>query len=492
MALTTTSGTVEVTIPVLDGIPAKRRSLGQLQGNFERQISILESDCHLADPNMDGTHAHSNTSMQEILNESADKLRISYTKWSLRFDQLLEEDTNEANVKEYKDKWKEVSEKYTNAKTLVVRTFTNIKKSTAPQQGPPLQHRNDSDQIFRPVNELKPDPLGKESTPGQFLEWKRRFKSFFLASNLARADILTQQEYFRGSISSELARLLDSIMEDTLPVFPDPLTPNDKSCCMQLLQNELERRFPLTLCRLDLFTVKQGENETFTDFISKLKKKSETADISNFSADSILSYIVLAGCNDQNILEEVLKLSKTPDFESICKVGTNLEVARSIMGALPGIKSPAHNNHLYKITAKKQNNHQLESRYARDHRKQQSSHSKALQKLRDSGCCTRCGQASHKNKEDCPVKKGSLCHNCGRKNHWKFACVFDSHDKDDSDSESESETSENEPENSENESENLETESENSENKSESCEDSDNEDRAQSPISKISQNYYDE
>ena len=83
-------------------------------------------------------------------------------------------------------------------------------------------------------------------------------------------------------------------------------------------------------------------------------------------------------------------------------------------------------------------------------------------------------------------------HNCGRKNHWKFACVFDSHDKDDSDSESESETSENEPENSENESENLETESENSENKSESCEDSDNEDRAQSPISKISQNYYDE
>ena len=86
MASATTSGTAqavaEVTIPALDGIAAKRRSLGQLRGAFERQISILEADCKLADPNKDGTNAHSNTSMLEILDESANRLRISHTKWS--------------------------------------------------------------------------------------------------------------------------------------------------------------------------------------------------------------------------------------------------------------------------------------------------------------------------------------------------------------------------------------------------------------------------
>ena len=123
MASATTSGTAqavaEVTIPALDGIAAKRRSLGQLHGAFERQISILEADCKLADPNKDGTNAHSNTSMLEILDESANRLRISHTKWSLRFDQLLEEDQNEEHIKEYKDKWKELLEKYTMAKTEV-------------------------------------------------------------------------------------------------------------------------------------------------------------------------------------------------------------------------------------------------------------------------------------------------------------------------------------------------------------------------------------
>ena len=48
---------------------------------------------------------------------------------------------------------------------------------------------------------------------------------------------------------------------------------------------------------------------SFTDYVAMVKKKSETADISNFNADNILSYILLSGCSDQGILEEVLKLS---------------------------------------------------------------------------------------------------------------------------------------------------------------------------------------
>ena len=58
---------VNVTIPDLQGIPAKRRSLGQLQGNFERQITVLEADLKIADPNSDGTNARCNDTMIELI-----------------------------------------------------------------------------------------------------------------------------------------------------------------------------------------------------------------------------------------------------------------------------------------------------------------------------------------------------------------------------------------------------------------------------------------
>ena len=91
---------------------------------------------------------------------------------------------------------------------------------------------------------------------------------------------------------------------------------------------------------------------SFSDYIALVKKKSETADTSSFTTDNILSYIVLSGCNDQEILEEVLKLSKNPDFEQIVQIGTNLEVSRSILHALPGAQAPAQNR-AYKVTSNK-------------------------------------------------------------------------------------------------------------------------------------------
>ena len=163
--------------------------------------------------------------------------------------------------------------------------------------------------------------------------------------------IETQKAYFRNCISSQLSNLLDSQISEDLPVFPDPETPEDTSSCMTLLQEELERTHPLTLRRLALFSTKQA-NMSFSDYIALVKKKSETADTSSFTTDNILSYIVLSGCNDQDILEEVLKLSKNPDFEQIVRIGTNLEVSRSILQALPGAQALSQNRS-FKVTGRK-------------------------------------------------------------------------------------------------------------------------------------------
>ena len=117
----------EVTIPELAGILAKRKSLGQYQGSFERQITVLEADTKLADPNGNGTEVHCSEPMLDILEDSHLKLKTAFTKWNLRLNQLLEEDPDENNIEEYRGKWTTMSKKNTEAKTLYVKTITNIK-----------------------------------------------------------------------------------------------------------------------------------------------------------------------------------------------------------------------------------------------------------------------------------------------------------------------------------------------------------------------------
>ena len=120
---------IGVTIPDLVGIAAKRKSLGQFQGAFERQITVLEADCRIADPNLNGTNSHCNEAMLDILEGSRIKLETAFTKWTLRLNQLLEENVDDTNIAEYRVKWENVSKSNTEAKLLLVRTLTNIKKA---------------------------------------------------------------------------------------------------------------------------------------------------------------------------------------------------------------------------------------------------------------------------------------------------------------------------------------------------------------------------
>ena len=156
----------EITIPEVPGVPAKRKSLGQFQGHFERQLTILESNVKIADPNSNGTECRCNDVMLTILKESRISLETAFEKWHLRLNQLLEEDTDEAHIAEYKEKWTSVSKKHQDVIRLLVTTLTNIKPAGSTDH----QNRVESHSgPFRPIlNELKPFVLDKSSTAGKF------------------------------------------------------------------------------------------------------------------------------------------------------------------------------------------------------------------------------------------------------------------------------------------------------------------------------------
>ena len=72
------SSLTDITIPELVGIPSKRKSLGQLKGALYRQVDVIEQDCHLADPNGNGTDIRCNQPMIDILNNGITNLEIAF------------------------------------------------------------------------------------------------------------------------------------------------------------------------------------------------------------------------------------------------------------------------------------------------------------------------------------------------------------------------------------------------------------------------------
>ena len=66
-----------VTIPELEGIPAKRRSLGQLKALLNKQLQVAKCKAKMANPTGDGSQLHLNTPMIELLQESLNEIELA-------------------------------------------------------------------------------------------------------------------------------------------------------------------------------------------------------------------------------------------------------------------------------------------------------------------------------------------------------------------------------------------------------------------------------
>ena len=144
------------------------------------------------------------------------------------------------------------------------------------------------------------------------------------------------------------------------------------------------------------------------------------------NTDNILSYILLSGCNDNDILEDVLKYQKNPSFEEIVRIGTNLEVSRSIVHALPGSQYPQ--NKTLKVTGKRSKKGYQKS-YKVKWGKKQTTQSRvfkstnlALEDLKKRRLCTKCAKYKCTNKNNC-IPSTFQCRKCFKYGHSATACV---------------------------------------------------------------------
>ena len=316
-----------ISLPELQGMTSKRRSLGQLKLRLDQVIDFAKCYCRMADPSGDGRGANSHSVMLKTLEKSNVDLQVAFEKWSLRLNQCIEEDTSDDNQKDYAEKWKKVKTEFLDTKNLLVTTLSHILPKISPG---PSQNATQASQItpIKPIESLKPFQLELETSPSKFRDWKKRFESFFDASNLKSAAVVIQQTYFRQCLNEGLSNILDSKITDDLPVFC--INPDDDSC-LKLLEEEIETRNPLTLTRLALFNAQQGKRQSFKDYVAHMQKLQESADLANFTPDAMMGFLLLAGLKDSEILEEILKKSPAPDFNEMVKIGKAIELRRDLM-----------------------------------------------------------------------------------------------------------------------------------------------------------------
>ena len=74
-AVTNPSG---ITLPELEGIQPKRRSLGQLKSLLDKTIDIARCNVRMADPHGDGSEVLTNTAMLNTLNNCCDDVDLAF------------------------------------------------------------------------------------------------------------------------------------------------------------------------------------------------------------------------------------------------------------------------------------------------------------------------------------------------------------------------------------------------------------------------------
>ena len=320
-----------VTLPEIEGIQPKRRSLGQLKALLTRQLQVARCKAKMANPTGDGSQLHLNTPMIELLQESLREIELAFKRWSLRLDQLIAEDPSPENQEEYSTKWNTVSKEFFDTENLIIHTIPNDNPA-APTQVP----QQDDAPYFKPIESLKPFKLEVETSPSKFRIWSKRFESFYFASGLDKSRPITQQAFFRQCLTAELSSLIDSKITDDLEVFSSN---EDGNSCIAILKLFMEKQNPIQLRRLHLFQTKQLPGEDFGSFVATLQKHQENADLANFTEDSIMGFLLLAGLNDPEILKEILEKSPAPSFADMIRIGSSIEITRSVIDRMHGTES---------------------------------------------------------------------------------------------------------------------------------------------------------
>ena len=125
------------------------------------------------------------------------------------------------------------------------------------------------------------DTLTPAATPAELEHWQRSFTTYFSTSNAKELDLVSQQQFMFSCLDAELANYVRTKIEDTTRVL------GDAPSLTATLKERFALKYPIFTRRLQYFSFKQNQGQSYSDFRSKLSELRKQADLESLTADQL-------------------------------------------------------------------------------------------------------------------------------------------------------------------------------------------------------------
>ena len=181
----------------------------------------------------------------------------------------------------------------------------------------------------------KPDKLQHNDTPSKFEEWVDQVKGYCHASELLRANILTQQQVILRCVDSDLRTYLMRLMGKTTPLFGINVRSVEDAraepgSIVAYLNDKFKCSHPLSARRLHLFRLVQQSGQTWSSYYEQWMKAFKAADMSaELVSDVVPVTLLMAGTLDEKLIDEFQRL-KNPTCQMLYDTAVEFEANRRV------------------------------------------------------------------------------------------------------------------------------------------------------------------
>ncbi|CAB4045641.1 hypothetical protein COA94_08935 [Paramuricea clavata] len=223
---------------------------------------------------------------------------------------------------------------------------------------------------------------------------------------MQRLSLKERQSYVKILIDSDLKTRLSVAINETTEIFGE-------NSCIEFLQEDMNRRYPLVTRRLEYFKRHQEEGETFTDFVAKLKQLGKLANIKDLQEEDILVFSSLCGARDKQLLDDLLKIEE-PTMKVIEKTASMFEGKTSTKAKL---ETPSKTIMRIDERNPRRNpgNGHRPKKNERAETNRRPSRNERIERP-----CKRCNEDHTTTR--CTWEDTCVCYQCGRKGHIRPAC----------------------------------------------------------------------
>ena len=255
-----------------------------------------------------------------------------------------------------------------------------------------------------------PDELNFEGNLNEhWKKWKQELDFYLVATEKDEKDEKVKSCILLTCIGSQGREVYNTF------TFQENESPHDFELIIKKFDEHCSPRKNVTLTRYKFLTYKQKEGQSFSEFVTQLRKLSTDCELDNLR-ESLIKDVIVIGILDDRVRERLLRENNLTLLRAI-EIGQSSEQTKMHAKLLRQEAEVSKiNTRSYKPDYTQQNKSGLPG-LARRGRDQGDSVSSSSSTIRN---CKYCG-GSHR-RGNCPAYK-QTCHNCKKQGHFASVCL---------------------------------------------------------------------